>query len=168
MRELDDIARAAGVDTDSAEYRLATALAEADGDLLEQLVEARKAKGLTQQVVAERMRRDKSAVSNFERLGTDPHLSTIRRYAAAIGMMIRHDVRDFDTEVSYSESTPILSEQGRTHRIDVVWPSVEAVVHLPRREESWTAPEVIELSGYQGRKAKGAAASSSRGARRYG
>lgn len=63
MKELDDIARAAGVDTGSAEYRLATALAEADGDLLEQLVEVRKAKGLTQQAVAERMRRDKSAVS---------------------------------------------------------------------------------------------------------
>jgi transcriptional regulator with XRE-family HTH domain len=95
MKELDDIAREAGMEPDSPEYRLRAALAESDGDMLECLVAMRKAKGLTQQVVADRMHRDKAAVSNFERLGTDPHLSTIRRYAAAIGVMIAHGVIDF-------------------------------------------------------------------------
>jgi hypothetical protein len=42
------------------------------------------------------MRRDKAAVSNFERLSADPHQSTIRRYAAAIGAYVRHIVEDFD------------------------------------------------------------------------
>lgn len=152
MKELDDIARDAGVDTSSVEYRLATALAEADGDLLGQLVEARRAKGLTQQVVAERMRRDKSAVSNFERLGTDPHLSTIRRYAAAVGVMINHDVRDFDTGVCYSESTPIAGGQVEPLRINVVWSSVDVVVDLPEGT-SWTDPDVIDLAGYRDKKA---------------
>lgn len=94
--DLEDIERAAGLDPDSADYRLREALAREDSDFLEQLVQMRKDKGLTQQSVAERMHRDKSAVSNFERLSSDPHLSTIRRYAAAIGACISHQVQDFD------------------------------------------------------------------------
>lgn len=97
MKELEDLERAAGLDPAGAEYRLRQALAEADDDLLERLVRVRKEKGLTQQDVADRMRRDKSAVSNFERLSADPHLSTIRRYAAAVGAMISHSVIDFDS-----------------------------------------------------------------------
>jgi transcriptional regulator with XRE-family HTH domain len=46
--------------------------------------------------VADRMGRDKAAVSNFERLSADPHLSTIRRYAAAIGAMVTHTVENFE------------------------------------------------------------------------
>ncbi|AIC71933.1 Hypothetical protein ERS075564_00926 [Mycobacteroides abscessus] len=168
MKELDDIARAAGVDTGSAEYRLATALAEADGDLLEQLVEVRKAKGLTQQAVAERMRRDKSAVSNFERLGTDPHLSTIRRYAAAIGVMIKHDVRDFDTEVSYSESTPLASKENEARRIafDIVWP--DAAVGPVESDLTWAEPEPIDLSEHRRKRSQGAISSRRTGVRSYG
>jgi transcriptional regulator with XRE-family HTH domain len=97
MKELEDLERAAGLDPAGAEYRLRQALAEADDDLLERLVRVRKEKGLTQQDVADRMLRDKSAVSNFERLSADPHLSTIRRYAAAVGAMISHSVVDFDS-----------------------------------------------------------------------
>lgn len=96
MDELDLIAQAAGLDPEDADYRLHTALAEADDEMLEQLVALRKKMGLTQQAVADRMKRDKAAVSNFERLSVDPHLSTIRRYAAAIGASITHEVKEFD------------------------------------------------------------------------
>lgn len=96
MWDLDAIERSAGLDPDSADYRLRETLAKEDSDLLEQLVQMRKEKGLTQQVVSERMRRDKAAVSNFERLSSDPHLSTIRRYAAAIGAIVTHEVADFE------------------------------------------------------------------------
>lgn len=102
MDELEALERAAGLDPDSSEYRLRELLAKADDELLEQLVQIRIYKQLTQQTVADRMKRDKAAVSNFERLGTDPHLSTIRRYAAAVGATVTHRVRDFDAAEAYN------------------------------------------------------------------
>lgn len=92
--DLEELERAAGLDPDSRDYRLRQQLAEADNELIEHLVQLRKDKGLTQKVVARRMKRDVAAVSNFERLRADPHLSTIRRYAAAIGASITHLVVD--------------------------------------------------------------------------
>lgn len=76
--------------------RLHDDLAENDDQMIEALVAMRKRKGLTQGEVAERMKRSKTAVSNFERLGADPHLSTIRRYAAAVGASITSEVLDYD------------------------------------------------------------------------
>ncbi|QTF81749.1 hypothetical protein SEA_BEEGEE_46 [Gordonia phage BeeGee] len=76
--------------------RLRDRLATNDDDLIENLVVLRKTKLLTQDEVAERMNRSKTAVSNFERLGADPHLSTIRRYAAAVGALIETKVSDYD------------------------------------------------------------------------
>lgn len=73
-------------------------LAVNDDRMLEELVAMRKRKGLSQDTVAKRMNRSKTAVSNFERLGADPHLSTIRRYAAAVGAEIRSRVCDFDEQ----------------------------------------------------------------------
>ena len=96
MDSLDQLEQAAGLDPDSQDSRLRRQLAEADDELIERLVQMRKYKGLTQKVVAERMKRDVAAVSNFERLRADPHLSTIRRYAAAIGASITHVVDDAD------------------------------------------------------------------------
>jgi len=100
MDDLDELERSAGLDPDSPDYRLRQQLAEADDQLIESLVQLRKLKGLTQKVVAMRMKRDVAAVSNFERLRADPHLSTIRRYAAAIGASITHRVVDVDAEVT--------------------------------------------------------------------
>ena len=107
--ELEDLERAAGLDPDSPQYRLRKALAEADDNLLEDLVRLRKAKGLTQQQVADRMHRDKAAVSNFERLSADPHLSTIRRYAAAVGARVSHQVTDFDL-IQSSDYTTVIAQ----------------------------------------------------------
>ncbi|KZF07841.1 hypothetical protein A2J03_22615 [Rhodococcus sp. EPR-157] len=84
-------------------------LAVNDDHLLEQLVKMRKSKHLTQDEVAARMHRSKTAVSNFERLGSDPHLSTIRRYAAAIGGRIVTRLDDFDSEVLDTEVDAIVS-----------------------------------------------------------
>ena len=106
MESLDQLERAAGLDPDRQDSRLRRQLAEADDELIERLVQMRKDKGLTQKVVAERMKRDVAAVSNFERLRADPHLSTIRRYAAAIGASITHGVDDADKR-------PVRSRNGR-------------------------------------------------------
>lgn len=54
-------------------------------DFLEDLVGVRKAAGLSQQQVAERMGVSQSAVSLFEHYDANPTLSSIRRYALAVG-----------------------------------------------------------------------------------
>ncbi|MGW5157436.1 hypothetical protein ACWEPN_18360 [Nonomuraea wenchangensis] len=64
------------------------------------------------------MGRSQPAVSDLERLGGDPHLSTIRRYALAIGVDVFHSV-SVPGEVSQTSSTPAKiqvwtgSRQGR-------------------------------------------------------
>lgn len=62
--------------------------AESRYDLLDQLVHSRKSAGLTQKHVALSMETTQSAVSDFENGYTDPHLSTIQRYARAVGARI--------------------------------------------------------------------------------
>jgi len=91
MSSLDDQLE---IDPDDADQQLAIALAEADSQLLERLVALRRAKGLTQEGVALKMRRHQTAISHFERTGSDPHMSTVRRYALAIGAEVTHEVRD--------------------------------------------------------------------------
>lgn len=76
--------------------QIAEALAAADIGMLAALVRIRREKGLTQEDVAQALGRDKSTVSRFERLDSDPRLSTVRRYACAIGALIEHRVSDSD------------------------------------------------------------------------
>lgn len=84
-------------------------LALNDDRMLETLVVLRKTKNLTQDEVAVRMNRSKTAVSNFERLGSDPHLSTIRRYAAAVGGRIVTRIVDFDAELAGERAAETLT-----------------------------------------------------------
>jgi DNA-binding XRE family transcriptional regulator len=67
-------------------------LVSADLSLLRALVQMRIDSGLTQDDVAKAMGRDPSAVSRFERLDSDPHMSTVRRYARAVNASIQHMV----------------------------------------------------------------------------
>ncbi|MFN6544745.1 helix-turn-helix domain-containing protein [Mycolicibacterium nivoides] len=143
MDELEALERAAGLDPDSQDYRLRESLAKADNELLENLVRMRKAKGLTQQVVADRMKRDKSAVSNFERLGTDPHLSTIRRYAAAIGASVEHRVQDFEC-IDSSDYKSVVEERFKVFRS---W-TADIAKGLGARAE--VADNVVYLDAYRG------------------
>lgn len=66
----------------------ADSLIEGHAKLMRDLVGLRVKHDLTQQVVAERMSVSQSAVSQFERPGSNPTLSTIRRYALAVGARI--------------------------------------------------------------------------------
>lgn len=87
-----NIAELLGLDADD---QVTVALDDAtagDMDLLERLVQVRRDQGLTQRDVATRMGRSQPNVSAFERVGGDPHLSTIRRYAAAVGARVRWQV----------------------------------------------------------------------------
>jgi transcriptional regulator with XRE-family HTH domain len=58
--------------------------AEARARLLSDLVSQRKSMRMRQTDVAEAMETSQSFVSEFENGGTDPHLSTLQRYARAV------------------------------------------------------------------------------------
>ena len=81
----DDLYDLVGLDADDHEAREAVADAESVADLITALVSIRRDSGLTQQVVAERMGTTQSAVSELERIATDPHVSTLQRFGRAVG-----------------------------------------------------------------------------------
>lgn len=98
MSMFDGIEEAVGLDADDPKLRLAEELVAADRDFLESLIALRVDKDLNKTQVAAMLGRHKSTVTNFEQLGADPHLSTIRRYAAAIGARYCHYVEDAEDE----------------------------------------------------------------------
>lgn len=74
---LEDPAVAAAADDAAVRY-----------DLLKELVRTRSSAGMSQKEVASLMETTQSAVSEFESGRTDPHLSTIQRYARAVGARV--------------------------------------------------------------------------------
>lgn len=56
------------------------------------LIQARKEAGLSQRDVADVMGVEQSAVAAFESQDDDPRLSTLRRYALAVGASVEHRV----------------------------------------------------------------------------
>lgn len=108
--ELDDLL---GIDKHDPAQQLGVHLAEQDERLIEQLIEHRKARGLKQKDVAAIIGRNPSVISTFESLGSDPRLSTIRRYALAVGVSVGHLVEDAEygartdrLQVDFKPSTP--------------------------------------------------------------
>lgn len=89
MMRLDELL---GIDHSDPTQQLAERLVAADDNLLDELVELRKLKGLTQRDVADRLGVDQSAIARIESGDRDPHLSTLRRYALAIGAEVEHKV----------------------------------------------------------------------------
>jgi transcriptional regulator with XRE-family HTH domain len=76
------------------EAQLFAALAWEDQKLLGNLIEIRKSRGLSQQDMADAMGVTQATVSAFERLGNDPRLSTVRRYAKALGVLVAHEITE--------------------------------------------------------------------------
>ncbi|MFE2995025.1 helix-turn-helix domain-containing protein [Nocardia sp. NPDC059246] len=109
-----DLESQLGIDMNDPRNALARDLVEADDELLEELVRLRRASKMSQADVARAMGRDRAAVSNFEKLTADPHLSTIRRYALAIGARITHRVEPV------SECKPQAAE------MDIAWAAPSA------------------------------------------
>jgi transcriptional regulator with XRE-family HTH domain len=89
MSELDDLL---GIDSSDPGAALAEELVRGDFAWVDQLVRLRKQRGLSQMQVAEAMGRSQSVVSDIETMGSDPRLSTLRRYALAIGAAVKHRV----------------------------------------------------------------------------
>ncbi|MEV6897473.1 helix-turn-helix transcriptional regulator [Amycolatopsis sp. NPDC051372] len=89
MSELDELF---GIDLNDPEQQLARELTRGDFAWIDQLVGLRRRLGLSQAQVAERMGRSQSVVSDIETMSTDPRLSTLRRYAMALGAVVKHRV----------------------------------------------------------------------------
>ncbi|WP_324793405.1 helix-turn-helix transcriptional regulator [Streptomyces cyaneofuscatus] len=88
-----------GLDLDDAQTSAAASDTDAVMMLVETLVRHRKACRITQKQVAQIMETTQSAVSDFERLGGDPRLSTIMRYARAVGMAVATKAHVMDEPV---------------------------------------------------------------------
>lgn len=95
------------------EAKLALELAREDQNLITSLIARRKEKGLSQEQLAELIGIAQATVSAFERVGNDPHLSTVRRYARALGVMVRHHLDD-DAECGDSQYIAHVSDRGVT------------------------------------------------------
>jgi transcriptional regulator with XRE-family HTH domain len=72
-------------------------MSEERGRLLADLTARRQAAGLSQTEVAARMRTSQSAVARLESGEGDVRMSTLERYAAAVGSDIMWQVRPFNT-----------------------------------------------------------------------
>ncbi|MDY2984856.1 helix-turn-helix domain-containing protein [Synergistes jonesii] len=58
-------------------------------EIIQSLVDARKANGLTQKQLAEKTGITQSDISKLENGGANPSLRTLRRLAAALGMRVK-------------------------------------------------------------------------------
>jgi transcriptional regulator with XRE-family HTH domain len=88
-----DLATMLGIDTtDPIQERAAAQVAE-DQAMLDALV-AHRRETATQQEIAHLMGITQSAVARIEAANRDPRLSTLRRYAVAVGKVVRHSVTD--------------------------------------------------------------------------
>lgn len=106
----EELANSLGLDLDSPEMLRADYLADQHLDLLTSLVQVRKDAHLTQQQVADRLAVTQANIAAFERHGNDPKLSTIRKYANAVGALISHKVE---------ADTGQLSDHRRSHWVTV-------------------------------------------------
>lgn len=95
---MDDLDELLGIDPNDPVQRLANDLTANDLDLIAGLVKIREAKGLTRAEVADRMGTTPHAVGELESASADPRLSTLRRYAIAIGASVEHHVTEQNSE----------------------------------------------------------------------
>lgn len=84
--------------------RAAALLVQQDRRLVELLVQHRRDSGLTQGDVAELMGITQSAVARIESGSRDLHMSTLRRYAQAVGLVYRHHVMSRDEALAEGPS----------------------------------------------------------------
>lgn len=107
---------------------LADSLIESHDRLMRDLVALRRKHDLTQSVVADRMGVSQPSVAAFERYDANPTLSTIRRYALAVGASIEHDVEDSCCGFGHDAFETIITTSGlrtweQPRRVDYSWPA---------------------------------------------
>ncbi|GAA1320524.1 helix-turn-helix domain-containing protein [Leucobacter albus] len=97
-------------------------LAARDLQFRKQLVSWRIARGISQQELGERMGISQQAVNKFERYDSDPKLSSVRRYANALGLLIQYEIIDDNHQGAQApEDNSVArgteSEPVATHRV---------------------------------------------------
>ena len=98
-----DLKEMLGFDPSSKADQHALRLVEEDEAMLRALVAVREAKGLSQTKVAELLGVSPSTVSRLESGSRDLHQSTLRRYAFAVGAIVRHDVCSYEADEGWAE-----------------------------------------------------------------
>ncbi|MDN4641355.1 helix-turn-helix transcriptional regulator [Agreia sp. PsM10] len=91
---MSTLAELLGADLSSPSQRLALTLTENDAYLVRDLIDLRIRLNMSQRDVADRLGVTQATISAFERHDNDPKLSTIRRYALAIGAVVAHSVEE--------------------------------------------------------------------------
>ncbi len=88
-------------------YKLARQLVQSDARLIDDLVVVRKARGLSQAELAEKMGITQSAVARFESGERNASQATIRRYAMAVQAYVHHKVTPVEAETSRGIEVPV-------------------------------------------------------------
>jgi len=102
------------LDDETPSERLARLLAEADYKLIHDLRLAREAQNLTQAQLGAILGVAQASVSAFESGEADAKLSTIRRYAHALGVTVGHSVRTYDLAAEGFVGTAVPSNRQKT------------------------------------------------------
>jgi transcriptional regulator with XRE-family HTH domain len=89
---MKDLAELLGIDDSDPDILRAAALVDEDHRLLRELAARRRSLGMSQEDMADLLGIKQPTVASFERYDSDPKLSTIRRYAHALGVMITHRI----------------------------------------------------------------------------
>lgn len=126
---------ALGFDPESLEVQRATLLAQNDRALLRALIAIREAKGISQALVGEAMGISQPSVAAFEKHDSNPKLSTIRRYAHAIGALVKHEVAADEGQLSDRRSrdawrTVYLVDSAKAHISGSTEAKFMATVHF--------------------------------------
>lgn len=102
-----------GLDLTSPTQIMALEMAENDAYLIRNLIAVRKSKGLTQREVADSLGLSQATIAAFESYDNDPKLSTIRRYALAIGVLVHHEVESnrFDVSEGWTRQGPTRAQR---------------------------------------------------------
>lgn len=82
-------------------------------ELLRELARRRERQGLSQDEVAARMSTSQPAIAKIEAGDTDPRISTLDRYAAALGFWIEHRLVPIERLAAGAAAAPILSRAAR-------------------------------------------------------
>ncbi|MGX1591092.1 helix-turn-helix domain-containing protein [Glutamicibacter sp. NPDC055491] len=91
--------------------KVAEAVEDADirEDLIDALIALRKSADIRQKDVAKHMQCTQSTISDFENGTSDPHLSTLQRYARAIGHKLTIEVEKCEGSVRKAYAEPYVS-----------------------------------------------------------
>lgn len=97
-------------DPNDLQQMIASELVNQTQDMLDDLLELRKRKGMTQQDIADAIGVTRTAVTAFERYDSDPKLSTIIRYALAVGARLNIAVEDGDAWAKVERERKYIAE----------------------------------------------------------